>query len=282
MYKVVFPLSLALLYCSPMTLAAATNKAPKLQLAKVYQSTVNLDQFFVSEKLDGIRAYWNGKQLITRFGNLIYAPKWFTDSLPAVPLDGELWVGRGQFETVSSIVRKHIPDDGEWLRVKFMAFDLPHNLETFANRTNKLKQLIRETSVRHLEYVEQFSIETQEQLDSALAGIDAIGGEGLMLHRANALYQSKRTDDLLKVKSYIDEEAIVLKHLPGKGKYSGLMGSILVETKSGVRFKIGTGFSDLERKNPPSVGSEITFRYRGKTSRGVPRFASFMRIRDEF
>lgn len=282
MRPIIIPLSIALLYCSPSVLQAATANKPELQLAKTYEAKVNLSEFYVSEKLDGIRAYWNGHQLLTRFGNKVNAPTWFTQSLPSTPLDGELWVGRGQFETVSSIVRKHSPVDTEWRRVKFMVFDLPHSLETFSKRTQKLEQLLNQTQFKQLEYVKQFKIESQSQLDSALAGINAIGGEGLMLHRTDSLYQSKRTSDLLKVKSYKDEEAKVLKYFPGKGKYQGVMGSMLVETKNGMKFKIGTGFSDLERQNPPSIGAEITFRYRGKTKNGIPRFASFMRIRDDF
>jgi len=282
MRKIILPLSIAAIYCSSQIIQAASTQAPKIQLAKTYHDKVTLSEFFVSEKLDGIRAYWTGSKLITRFGNPINAPEWFINSLPETALDGELWVGRGQFERVSSIVRKIEPIDSEWQSVKFMVFDLPANLEPFTKRIKKLENIVTKLNIRHLEYVQQFKIESQNQLDKALAGVNAIGGEGLMLARANSFYQSKRTDDLLKVKSYRDEEAVVLKYIPGKGKYIGLMGSLLVETKDGVRFKIGTGFTDKDRAEPPIIGSQITFRYRGRTKNGIPRFASFMRIRDDF
>jgi DNA ligase-1 len=103
-----------------------------------------------------------------------------------------------------------------------------------------------------------------------------------MLHRDDALYRAERTDDLLKLKPHEDAEAQVLEHLPGTGKYAGILGSLLVETEDGVRFRIGTGLSDEQRRNPPPIGSVITFKYHGKTRRGIPRFASFLRVRENY
>ena len=108
------------------------------------------------------------------------------------------------------------------------------------------------------------------------------GGEGLMLHLADAPYVTGRSDVLLKLKPLQDTEAKVVEHLPGKGKYSGQMGALRMEMPGGKRFNIGTGFSDAVRKNPPAVGTTITYTHRGLTKKGTPRFASYLRVREEF
>jgi len=282
MRRLILPLSFTLLSCSSYALQAAQLEAPKLQLAKVYEQTTDLTEFYVSEKLDGIRAYWNGNQLVTRLGNQINAPAWFTSNLPDTALDGELWIARGEFEQVSSVVRKYEPIDSEWRRVKFMVFDLPASLKPFDERYEDLKAMTHKIGERHVELVQQFEINNKAQLDHALKCLDAIGGEGLMLHRKKSFYQARRSQDLQKVKSYQDEEARVVAYIPGKGQFDGLMGSLLVERADGLRFKIGTGFSLKERQQPPQIGSQITYRFRGTTKKGVPRFASFMREREAF
>jgi DNA ligase 1 len=284
MQKLIVPITItfALLYCSPTALFASQNQEPPLQLAKTFQQNIDLSEYRVSEKLDGVRAYWNGEQLLTRRGNIIQAPEWFTAPLPDIPLDGELWIGRDQFARVSGIVRKHSPIDHEWQFVKFMVFDLPDSLDIFDNRYQQLSVLIEKIDNPQIQLVQQFRVTSQAQIDSALNGIIAIGGEGLMLHRGSALYQAKRTDDLLKLKPFEDAEARVIAHLPGKGQFSGKMGALLVELDDGTQFKIGTGFSVEERENPPEIGALITYRYRGMTKNDIPRFASFMRVREEF
>ena len=102
-----------------------------------------------------------------------------------------------------------------------------------------------------------------------------------MLHRADAQYIAGRSDVLLKLKLQLDTEAIVIAHLPGKGKYVGKLGALLVEAQDGIRFKLGTGFSDAQRENPPAIGSTITYTYLDKTKNGKPKFASFLRVRNE-
>lgn len=166
---------------------------PPLMQANIYAPSIELEAYWVSEKYDGVRAYWNGKQLISRQGNVYHAPAWFIKDFPTTPLDG---------------------------------------------------------------------------------------AEGLMLHRGSSYYHAKRNDDLLKLKTFQDAEARVLTHLPGKGKFKGLMGALLVENEQGLRFKVGSGFNIQERQNPPPIGTSITYKYYGKTQNGLPRFASFMRIRN--
>lgn len=261
-------------------LADSTSK-PALILAKPYHSDINVADYWISEKLDGVRAYWDGEALISRQGNRYHAPSWFIAEFPNTPLDGELWMGRGRFDELSGAVRKQTPLKAQWREIRFMAFDLPAAEGSFDARLLQLKQLIEQNNSPYLELVEQQKLSTEKALLAHLDGVIAQGGEGLMLHLASAPYRAKRSDDLLKLKRYQDAEATVIGHLPGKGKYKGMLGALLLETESGLRFKIGSGFSEEQRKAPPPIGSTITYKYFGLSSKGTPRFASFLRIRNE-
>lgn len=255
---------------------------PPLLLAKNFNKTVQLDKFFVSEKLDGIRAFWDGSELITKSGKVIHAPDWFIEDFPPHTIDGELWIERGSFEKVSGLARRKVAIDEEWKQVKFMVFDLPYDLATFEDRLSNLYRIVKEAKVGHLSVVKQHDIKSKENLDRYLALVVAKGGEGLMLHKRDSLYQAKRSNDLQKLKPLYDAEATVIRHLEGKGKYLGHLGSIEVINQEGIIFKIGSGFSFDERKSPPPIGSTITYQYRGKTKNNTPKFASYLRqyIRD--
>jgi DNA ligase-1 len=264
-----------------LLLVASTLNAspPNLQLANIYRAEINLQNYWVSEKYDGVRAYWNGNQLISRQGNVINAPDWFTAPLTDTPLDGELWLARGKFDKLSGIIRRRKPTETDWREIKYMVFDLPESANVFDFRLQQLRQLIERINARHIQLVEQIKIASHELLLLKLDQVVAANGEGLMLHRASSLYSNTRSDDLLKLKKHADAEAVVIQHLPGKGKFKGMLGSLLVESNDKKRFKIGTGFSNSERENPPPIGAIITYKYFGLTSTGLPRFASFMRIR---
>ena len=259
----------------------ARAESPPLILAEIYREDVNPADYWVSEKLDGVRAYWDGSHLLFRSGQTIQAPDWFTRELPRTALDGELWLGRGQFEKLSAIVRRQQPVDAEWREVRYLLFELPQADGTFTQRLEKLQQIVKSTPrAPWLGVVEQIRIVSPEALRQKLNTVVSAGGEGLMLHRADAPYRSGRTEDLLKLKPYLDQEATVIEHIPGKGRLTGRMGSLLVETDEGRRFRLGTGFSDEQRLHPPPIGSRVTYQYRGLTAKGLPRFASFLRIRE--
>ena len=278
MYRFLFAALLAL----PASIASAGEaEAPSLLLANVYREGVDLDRYWVSEKLDGVRAYWDGERLLSRKGNPINAPPWFVEHYPRVPLDGELWMGRGAFERLSGAVRRQVPDDAQWRGIRFMVFDLPSSPGTFDRRLQRLREMFETIASPYLALVEQFRVADRAELMETLDRVVAGGGEGLMLHRGNSLYTAGRGDDLLKLKTHEDAEAVVVGHLPGKGRLTGMLGALLVETPEGLRFRLGTGFSDEERRNPPPLGATVTYKYYGRTRNGVPRFASFLRIRDE-
>jgi DNA ligase-1 len=260
--------------------AADFQTPPDLPLAGIYQKGIDVRRFWVSEKLDGVRAYWDGHHLRSRQGNIYPAPDWYKARFPPIPLDGELWIGRGQFESLVGIVRKQVPDDAEWRRVRYMVFDLPEPDTPFTFRLKRLQRLLQRLNLSHLRPVPQYHLPDHNSLMRKLRQVVAAGGEGLMLHRADSLYQGGRSSDLLKVKSHLDAEAQVVGHIPGKGKYQGMLGALLVERPDGIRFRIGTGFSDRERRQPPAIGKQITYKYFGLTAKGIPRFASFLRVRD--
>ena len=250
-------------------------------LAKVYKQE-NVSEWWVSEKLDGVRAIWNGEKLHFRSGKLISAPDWFTENFPEQLMDGELWMGRGTFEKLSGIVRKIQPNHNDWRQVRYMLFELPEHPGTFTRRVRKMVKLTETLKISWLHPIPQIRLNSEDALLNMLDEIVTKGGEGLMLHRADSLYHSGRSDDLLKLKPWQDAEATVVEILPGKGKFNGMMGSLLVTDESGRRFRIGTGFSNKERKNPPAVGTVITYKFTGTTKKGLPKFASFLRIYQQF
>lgn len=256
-------------------------QAPAIPLANVYHQGVDLQEYWVSEKLDGVRAYWDGEQFWSRGGHVYAAPPWFTRQFPDHPLDGELWAGREQFAQVSGVVRKQQPEHNAWRKIRFHTFDLPLENTPFEKRYQRLKRLVNEAGTKYLVLVRQSPVASHNALMAELNQIVAAGGEGLMLKRKTGLYKAGRSDDLLKVKTFADAEAVVVAHIPGKGKYLGMMGALEVELGNGRRFRIGTGFRDADRRNPPSIGATVTFRYRGFTATGLPRFASFLRVRDD-
>ena len=270
-----------LLLWAPLPLQPlAAAQLPDLIHAVSYRADIDPAGYWVSEKLDGVRAVWDGRQLLFRSGRPIAAPAWFTRGFPARALDGELWLGRGQFERLSGIVRKAVPDDGEWRQVRFMLYELPEAPGNFSERSAELRQLVASAGLPHLLAHEQIRIADRQALTHKLDEVVKGGGEGLMLHRADAPYRAGRSDDLLKLKPWDDAEAVVVAHLPGQGKYEGLLGALLVQLPDGQRLRIGSGLTDAQRAAPPAVGSSITFRYRGQTVNGLPRFATFLRVRE--
>jgi DNA ligase 1 len=260
-------------------LIAMTAHSEDILLAEVATKNIDPSRYLISEKLDGVRAIWDGTTLRFRSGHIVPAPRWFTDALPKTPLDGELWLGRGRFDELSGIVRKLTPIDREWRALSYHIFELPNASGSFMQRYQRIAEVIRAAQFTQLKRVEQHEVSTHAELSTWLKEVVAANGEGLMLHLKTSLYHTGRSQDLLKLKPLLDAEATVLRHLPGKGKYQGQMGSLEVQTDQGVLFRLGTGFKDVERANPPPIGARVSFSYRGLSKNGKPRFASFLRIR---
>ncbi len=264
-----------------LPVAGSAAEPPAILLAEVYRDQVDVTRYLVSEKLDGVRAIWDGSTLRFRSGKEINAPRWFVDGLPKRPLDGELWIARGKFERLSGIVRKDFPDDNGWRQVRYMIFELPGAPGTFRERAEAMRKIVRQTNIPWLREIEQFSVVDRNSLQKRMNEVVKAGGEGLMLHRADALYETGRSDTLLKMKPWEDAEAVVVGHVPGKGKNAGMLGALRVRTADGREFSLGTGFTDKQRSNPPPIGTTVTYRYRDLTNTGMPLFASFLRVRVE-
>ena len=251
-----------------------------VQLAMSWPAGRSPQGFGVSEKFDGVRAVWDGRVLRFRSGRIIAAPAWFLLALPQVELDGELWMARGAFDRLSGLVRQAEPDEEAWRGVKYLVFDAPGHAAPFAQRVAFVQSTLAQAQQPWLMPVEQREVNDNRVLQAMLQETVRQGGEGLMLHRADALWQPGRTDALFKLKPELDEEALVVGHQPGKGRLLGMTGALLVQMPSGQRFALGSGLSDAQRRNPPPVGAWVTYRYRDRTPSGLPRFASFLRVRE--
>lgn len=261
--------------CAPLAHAVI---APPLLLAQRAPAQVDVGRYLVSEKLDGVRAFWDGHQMLTRQGQAITLPAWFAAHLPMRALDGELWMARQRFDATSAAVRRAKPLEPEWRQLHFMLFELPGAEGPFEQRYDTLRRLADEAAWDGLQAVPQTRVASEADLQQRLAQLVRDGGEGLMLHEAAAPYRTGRSEVLLKLKPQDDDEAVVLAHLPGEGRFAGMLGALRVRNAAGQVFLLGTGFSTAQRREPPPVGATISYRYRGLTATGLPRFASFLRV----
>ena len=265
---------------SPCLPVGASAAQAQVQLASVWPAQRSPQGFLVSEKFDGVRAVWDGQVLRFRSGRVIAAPAWFLAGLPSLPLDGELWLGRGQFDAVSGAVRRSVPDDAQWRAVRYMVFDAWGLQEPFVQRVVRLRAALDAAGTPWLEAVAHESVARVQDLQARLQALVEQGGEGLVLHRADAPWRAGRTEALFKFKPEPDEEGQVVGHQPGQGRLQGQTGALVLQTAQGQRFALGSGLSDELRRNPPPVGAWVTYRYRDRTPSGLPRFASFVRVHD--
>jgi len=268
----------------PATAAAGAEgddgAGPPLLLAESWDNATDLTDWWMSEKLDGVRAYWDGKQFLSRQGNLYHAPDWFIEGLPAVPLDGELWIDRKKFQRTVSIVRRQDKND-LWKEVRYLVFDAPAATGPFEERLAFLADALAKGAARFARQHPHERCKSLESVRAELTRIEALGGEGLMLRQPGSKYVAGRSTTLLKVKTFHDAEAVVTGHQAGAGRHKGRLGALLVRLPDGTEFAIGTGFSDREREHPPGIGATVTFRYQELSEGGVPRFPSWVGVRHD-
>ena len=270
---------LAFWFCFVFCLSPFNVSALELMLPKVYSENTNVSGWLMSEKLDGVRGYWDGERLLSKNGLPFHPQAEFIKDLPPFPLEGEIWAGRGTFEKTMAIVGRQYPHVG-WLELQFAIFDVPLAVGGTEKRLSCAKKWFADHPSSLAFVIPQQNVASHDQLMVELRRIESLGGEGLIVRRGDALYHGGRSGDILKVKSFFDMEAVVIGHLEGKGRNKGRLGALLVELPNQIRFKIGTGFSDAERQNPPPLGSVITFKYYGFLKSGIPKFASFLRVRE--
>lgn len=260
--------------------AKDSEAAPPLLLAERWDGSTSLAGWWMSEKLDGVRGYWTGKVFVSRLGNELHAPEWFVAGLPDEPLDGEFWIARKSFQRTVGIVRRQDKTD-LWKEVRYLIFDAPQGGEEFEQRMKTIQKIVQKNKPPYAQAHEHALCADIDHLRQELARVEALGGEGLMLRQPGSKYEAGRSSTLLKVKTFHDAEARVLGHEPGAGRHKGRLGALLVEMADGTKFAVGTGFSDAERESPPTIGSTITFRYQELTDGGVPRFPSFVGVRQD-
>lgn len=248
-------------------------------LAKKYDG-IDVTGWYLSEKLDGVRAFWKNRKLYTRNGNIINVPHWYTKDFPDVEMDGELWKNRNSFNELSGIIRKKIPINSEWKKVKYVIFDLPGVNKVYEDRVKIYIKLTKKINCGWLKCLKVQKLKRQSELFEKLKKIEKKGGEGVMLRKPGSLYEYKRSSSLLKVKSFFDEEGVVIGYNEGTGKYKGMIGSLIIKGHNKKIFNVGSGLSDKNRKDPPITGSIITYKYFEKNN-GIPRFPTYVGIRSD-
>jgi DNA ligase-1 len=257
---------------------AEEDAAPPVLLAHKWETETDITGWWLSEKLDGVRAYWDGKQFLSRLGNRFYPPPWFVEKFPDHPLDGELWGGRKLFQRTVGIVKRQ-DQSPLWKDLLFVVFDAPAHPGTFEERIEHARTVIEERAIPYARIHEHHPCKDLVHLREELARVEAMGGEGLMARKPRSKYEVGRSSTLLKVKTFHDAEARVIAHAPGAGRHKGRLGALVVELADGTKFNVGTGFSDAERESPPPIGSIVTFRYQELSDAGVPRFPSYVGVR---
>jgi DNA ligase-1 len=235
----------------------------------------DLTGWWMSEKLDGVRAYWDGKQFLSRKNNVYYAPDWFTAGLPKHPLDGELWFGRKEFDRASEIVRSQGTPD-RWKAMKYLVFDAPDEKGPFEARVKFMIGAAPSWKSQFTSLVEHTVCTGNDHLLTELDRIAKLGGEGLMVRKPGSHYERTRSSTILKVKKFLDMEVTVTSYEPGEGRHKGRVGALWVRLSNGKECKVGTGLKDKDRENPPAVGSIITVKYQEQTPDGLLRFPVYV------
>jgi DNA ligase 1 len=248
-------------------------------LAQTLNELIDPKGWLASEKLDGFRSYWNGRQLFSRnkdggLGNVFHAPSWFIKDFPNEPLDGELWAGRGKRDLVASAVKGSRERD--WQNIQYATFDVPEFKGPFEKRLKHLQLIFRATHGIVLPF---WVCTGRAQLLKRLDEIVDAGGEGIMLRKPGSKYEGKRSHTLLKVKKWFDAEAWVVGHV--EGTRPGLCGALMVVNGEGKKFKVASGLTEKMAKNPPIIGTVITYRWNTLTKSGIPNPASFGGIRED-
>ena len=252
--------------------------ATTLQKAKTYKGYENIKGWYMSEKLDGIRGYWNGKYFLSKNGNKIYAPKWFTKNFPSYELDGEFWSKRADFENIQSIILDDTPSK-QWREISYHIFEAPNQDGDFTKRLENVKNYFAKSRLNHVQIIKQIRCKDKSHLEKFMQKVIKQGGEGVIIKDASLLYFAGRSSNILKVKESADLEGVVIGINKGKGTFKNLMGSLTLRLDNGVIFKLGGGFSIEERKTLYKIGSIVTFKYYGFTKNKKPKFASFLRVR---
>ncbi|WP_228712152.1 DNA ligase [Halarcobacter ebronensis] len=261
-----------------LSLLSIFSFAIELQHPQIYKNNENINTWVMSEKLDGIRAYWDGKQFLTRKGKVIYVPKWFIKNFPNFELDGELYTKRDDFENIQSIVLDKNPSK-KWEEITYNIFEIPNAKGDFYKRLEKAKNWFEKNPNEKVKIIEQKKVKNEENLNSFFNEIVLNKGEGVIVKDPSKEYQAGRTPFVLKMKNAQDMEGEVIDiNISEKTK---VLKSLVIKLENGITFNLGGGFTKEQRENPPKIGEIVTFKYFGFTKNGKPKFASFLHIRKD-
>nr|WP_314389655.1 DNA ligase [uncultured Campylobacter sp.] len=277
--------------------SADAAKKAKFELLKLSEyKGQNVGGWLASEKLDGVRAYWDGRNLRSRNGKILAVPEGWSTHFPSFALDGELYTARGEFEKIQSTVMDKTPSVAAWSEIKFHIFDVPEASGGLLERLSELEKFIVKNpqAGQNLKIIKQVKVKDNAEFEAFAEQIVAKGGEGAVAREPNAPYERKRSKNALKYKKFKDAECEVISINKGSGKYANFAGSLTCkalgskddkekagEPKEGTIFKIGSGLSDENRQEPPKIGSIITYKFQNLTSNGKPRFPIFLRVRED-
>ena len=285
-------LALFLVFCLSFAFGEGQGKLDLLRLSEFKDQ--NVSGWLASEKLDGVRAYWDGENLLSRQGKRLNAPQSFTKNFPKFALDGELYANGLKFEEIQATVMDKLPDEKAWSRLKFHVFDVPEASGGLPRRLEVLAKFLKNEPNDNLIIIKQIKMHDNAQFLKFTKDIIARGGEGAVVREPNASYERKRSKNALKFKKFKDAECEVISINKGSGKNANLAGSLTCkalggkdkeekagESKEGTTFKIGSGLSDKNRQDPPKIGSIITYKFQNLTANGKPRFPIFLRVRED-
>jgi DNA ligase-1 len=264
--------------------------------------------WWASEKMDGLRALWNGASLVTRASPgkdpkaFSSAPAWFVAALPpGFALDGELWMGRGKFHEVAGISNAKEPDELKWRRVRYAVFDAPAVAGGLEARLGAARAAVLGSRRRWsksaaakrvypVAVVALKAVRDDAHLDAMMRETVAKGGEGLVLRSPGGPYVPRRSKHMLKMKAAEDTEMVVTGHQAGAGRHAGAMGALVGEEldangkKTGLRVVVGTGFTDAQRRDHLAlypVGTVVSVAFMERTPAGALRMPSFRGVRED-
>jgi DNA ligase-1 len=290
----------------------------QVQLAGTWDRKTDLTGWWISEKFDGARAYWDGKNFVSRQGNVFEAPEWFKEGLPSYPLDGELWLGFGRVAEGNGILNSKDPRKADrWKEMRFLVFDAPSLDKPFEERVAFIEKHHAEGRHPYTRPVQHVKAESNAQVMELLARVKAHEGEGLVARAPGSHYENRRSAQMLKIKTFFDAEAVVVGYkMPDKKNYYGpaavravelgasgirsLRARILVGTLPGDdqekalesaisvgAVKLGAEFGITMqgklRKKPPKPGTIVTFKYMELTPENkAPRHPTWIGVREDY
>jgi DNA ligase len=297
--------------------SADGSKFFQVLLAGTWDRKKDLTGYWISEKYDGARAYWNGKDFVSRKGNVFEAPDWFKKGLPDYPLDGELWLGYGKVHEGNGLLNTKDPSQAErWKDMRFLIFDAPGLDLPFEERVAFIEQNLPEGSHPYSRPVKHAKAESNAQVLALLGEVQARGGEGLVAREPGSLYENKRSMSLLKIKTFYDAEAVVVGYkMPnrkieygsaavraaqlGADGVRSLRARILVDTLPDIHREesaasavavdtvlLGAEFGITAQgklqKDPPRPGTVVNFKYMELSPNHVPRHPTWLGVREDY